>query len=311
MVDEPGMSWESKPLFPRTHRIALSSRDDIVAAVCYKIIVLDLHTKKRIAVYSPLRNTSNLCFNPDGSILAVKNTHGQIATTDPYTGRVRRHFPNYEFGDGSNIAYSPCGGYIMTVTGLSDLRMLDAESGATMQSWQFPDEFVRCISHSSDRQKWCLLHSGIWRNSDTPRPPRYVSIWNWATKTYRKIFLSIDSVSTALISPTGKHIILTGVNYRPFSELYQIINMDGDVVATGSGPDRFRLCWSQDETLLSIADGNKCEIFTYPEMKTVRIFRSRDNYDIAFSADNSFVVRAADDTGFIDLLLKTPGSGVH
>ena len=281
------MSGSSNILFPRCFSLALSDRGDIVAAPCHRIIVANVHTGKRLISFRALRNSSSICFSPDGSELAIKNTFGQIAVADPYTGRILRDFGTIEIGSSSNIKYSPCGSFLVTATHHDGIQILNSRTGVEEWVWKFPGEYVNNISHTSDRKTWCFLHHIIARAPDRPPDIPYLSILDWTYKSYAVTPLSFGPVSEAILSPSGRHVALSGYVHDPFSYVYQIIELSGEVVTSGRGEGTFHLRWSQNGDLLSIADGRGLKILTFPEFKTVAEFKSSENYDIVFAPDNS------------------------
>jgi WD40 repeat protein len=309
------MSGAGKAFFPRTHSLALSDRGDLVAGVCHRIIVADVRTRKRIVSFRALPNSSNICFSPDGSELAIKNTRGQIVVADPRTGRILRDFRNYDDGEGSNIKYSPCGDFLITPTRDHDIRILNARTGAVEQRWTFPGEFVRSVSHTADRRTWCFVHNIIARSATEPPDSPYLSIWKWPFETHAEIPSGLPSVWKARISPDGIHVALTGNVFDPFSYVYRIIDMNSNILFSGYKKNSLNITWSQDGSLLGIGesglkerDHQGFEIMELPSMKKIYFFKSEYNYDAIFAKDNSFVIRSANDKAFITPLFAPTSS---
>jgi hypothetical protein len=119
----------------------------------------DVARRAKIGFFPQLKHTSSISFSPDGSLLACKNTYGDILVVDVATLTEHTHVPGKAYGEGADVHFSPCGRYLLDGSWQGHLLVREVRSGAVV--WE---EFVEGTTVS---ELTCCRNRQVWAYTRT------------------------------------------------------------------------------------------------------------------------------------------------
>jgi WD40 repeat protein len=129
----------SKPLkLGVAERLSYSADGKRLAVRSSQLSVWNLENHKRLWRANPVPYLDYATFSPDGKLLAVKSTTGQIVVVRADTGKVVCDFRNRKDDEGCNLLFSPCGKYIVDGTWEDRLLVREAATGKIHFEREFP-----------------------------------------------------------------------------------------------------------------------------------------------------------------------------
>jgi WD40 repeat protein len=275
-----------KPLkIGKNYALALSPDGIRLAALGRFVFVWDLVARKKLFRCHPCTHPSKACYSPDGAHLAVKSTSGRIVIVAADDGRTVADFENQSEGEGSNVAYSACGTFLVDGSWGGCLRVRDANRGEIVFEEKFPQEMICAICRNATGQRWYIEHRPIARPSENRAPPAYFSLWEWPfqRETCSVLPCRFDHLYSWSLSHDGAYLAVVRRASADVLELYSASNATllGTVpVAPGGTGAAIR--WAPDGGLLGSVQDNRTAIYRIPDLLCVAEFPLPFPSDIAF-----------------------------
>jgi WD40 repeat protein len=283
-----------KPLkIGRAYEVAVSPDEDRLAVLARFVFVWDLHSGKKVFRSHPFAHPSYASFSPDGQYLAVKNTGGRIVVLAADDGRTVADFKNESDGEGSNLAYSSCGEFLIDGSWAGHLRVRQSTDGTITFEEHFPNEIITGIHREATGQNWIVEHSPKVRPGGNFAPPDYFSAWDWPfrTKGYSVLPYRVALLSSSALSADGGRLAIVERGPAPTLAVVDprtagpVHGVPIELGGTGSA-----LRWSPDSRFLGSVQKKRIAIYQVPELSCVAEFASSYPSDIAFCAKSNLVV---------------------
>lgn len=267
--------------------------------------IWDLVSRKKRLKCHPLSHPASICFSPDGSRLAVKNTAGQIVVINGEDGNTVSDFRNGKDGEGSNLVYSTCGEYLIDGTWNGRLFVRRADSGKVEFVQDFPREMINAVHSANQGAVWVVRHSPTATSETDPPAPDYFSIWKWPFEKNSFATFSQGSpfVRSSALTSDGRFL---GLVYGTRVVTLAVYDMEkGKEIASSmveTGGTGSALNWSCDGAYLgsvqahkvTVYSGGLTKIFEYPLPYASHIAFSPLNDLVAIGSWKGGVVMAMD-----------------
>jgi len=247
--------------------------------------------KKRLKCH-PLSHPASICFSPDGSRLAVKNTSGRIVIINVEDGSILSDFRNGKDGEGSNLLYSICGEYLIDGTWNGRLFVRRSDSGRVEFRQDFRHEMIRAVHSANQGAVWVINH-GPKATSDTdPPPPAHFSIWQWPFEKNSFATFSQGSpfVRRSALTSDGRFLALvygTKVMTLAVYDMEKGKEIASSTVETGGTGSA--LNWSGDGAYLGSVQAHKVTVYSADRLTKVFEYPLPYASHIAFSPLNDLV----------------------
>ncbi len=244
-----------------------------------------------IARAHPLKHPSHIDFSPDGSLLAVKNTSGDIAVLDALTLDVLARHHGRPWGEGSPLRFSSDGAQLVDGSWDGHLLVRDTMSGDVLYSEHDGTTMIVGIAATVDRSRWVV-------QSSTRSPhdaPNVVSIRQWP--------LSRDRVDVDL--ETGRNVVALHPSAMRLAivtdrlRIWDVSDADrttGSIVAqsprfpiSGTGN---HVSWSPQGDRVALAGARAVRIFT-PNAREVASIELEYASSVAYSPSGELLSHAA------------------
>lgn len=283
-----------KPLkIGRAYAVAVSPDETRVAALARFVFVWDLHSGKKAFRSHPFAHPSDASFSPNGEYVAVKNTAGRIAVVAADNGRTVADFKNESDGEGSNLAYSSCGEFLIDGSWAGHLRVRQSAIGTITFEEHFPHEMIRAIHHDATGQHWIVEHQPIIRPGEKFAPPAYFSAWEWPfrSKMYSVLPYRVGLLYSSALSADGGRLAMVRGGPAATLEVFEppsatpLCSVPINVGGTGSA-----LCWSPDGRFLGSVQDTRIAIYHVPDFSGVAEFELPYPSDIVFCPRSTLVV---------------------
>jgi WD40 repeat protein len=282
-----------KPLqlkLPTSYELILSPQGDRMAAIGkINVVTVDTVKMQRLMFCHPLSHPAHACFNVDGSSLAVKNTKGRIVLVNPVTGVTEVDFKNADDRDGSNIAFSPDGSWLVDGSWDGKIHVHDVRTGAIEQVFSYAGEMIEELSCCANAQIWTFLHQPTVSPGENFCDAPYISVWNWPLASPRIIELSFDNVDAAVISPDGEWLAVSGYCRSQQQTFFRLLDLAGRCVQE-LAIDRCKgLRWSPCGTVIGRIGGQEIAVHLATNLAQSKTFSLQYPSAVAFAPDLSYI----------------------
>ena len=223
-----------------------------MGAIGRNVVVLDLERRERVSTSHPLSHPSSATFSANGDALAVKATNGHIVVLNPETGVVISDHRNKKEGEGSNVACSQDGEYLVDGSWDGAFTVRHMLTGQILLRDELRGEMIRRVTHDERRQTWAIEHQPKAQGGENMPPPGYISVVEWPFSSLRsaKVVSFRRHLDAPTVSPDGKRLCFRD---RHQNELFVARLHDGEILARvplqigGTGSD---LAWSNDGAII-------------------------------------------------------------
>jgi hypothetical protein len=278
----------SKPLkLGAVERLSYSAGGKRLAVRASQLSVWDLEKQKRLWRANPVQYLYYAAFSPDGKLLAVKSTTGQIVVVEADTGKVVCDFRNRKDGEGCNILFSPCGKYIIDGSWDDRLLVREAATGKIKFERAFPNEMIHEICAVDGGSSFVVMHNPKYVE-DGESPPPYLTRWKWpfGDKPVSTAQLPDDLYTMSALSPDGQYFAFDSsrIPKKPTIDIRSAQNGKLVVAIPCAREDRVeRIRWSADGKLLAVVKKNEVAIYRAGKFDPIAEPELTDANDIAFS----------------------------
>jgi hypothetical protein len=266
--------------------VAFSRDGRLLATLGQDVLVWDVATRSKHIGAHPFSHPSSAAFSPDRQRLAVKSTSGHVVIIDAASGRSVVDFKNSADGEGSNLLYSYCGGYIVDGTWSGRLSVKNASSGALEFTHHFTGEMIQRVHTARDGGRWIVAHGCKATSDEEPPPPDYFSVWDWPFRrsAFRVLPRRIAFVRSSALSPDGA--LLAVVHGAP-SEALSVFQVN-DGACVGSVPVQCggtgqQVGWSADGRLIGSVQHEAVVLYAWPSLQKCQELALAFPSDVAFS----------------------------
>jgi hypothetical protein len=219
-----------------------------MGAIGRNVVVVDLARRERISTSRPLSHPSSATFSASGDALAVKATNGHIVVLNPETSVIISDHRNKREGEGSNLACSADGEYLVDGSWDGAFTVRHMLTGQIIVRDEFRGQMIRRITHDEHRRTWVIEHQAKAQGGENMAPPGYVAVVEWPFSSLRgaKVVRFGCYVEAPTVSPDGKRLCFRDPHQN---ELLVARLEDGEMLARaplqtgGAGND---LAWSTD-----------------------------------------------------------------
>jgi WD40 repeat protein len=201
-------------------------------------------------------------------------------------------------GEGTNIAYSPCGEFLIDGTWAGLLAVRAVATGKIVFQTGFPGEMICQIVPNADKDTWFILHKPIAISRDVSGAPAYVSIWNWPFTAPAGFLTSpLADLWTLSLSPDGRRICMRGSQEIAIVDIAQKQPVAArSLIGGGTG---FQTCWSPDAKELAIVTDGQVSFHDAGELEVRRTVAIPFASDVAYSSDGRFVALGSWQNGML------------
>lgn len=244
---------------PDGTRLAVLGRD---------LILWDVAARAKLWRGKFIAHCSSMAFSPDGSLLAIKSTTGQVAVVDVQSGQLTLNFQNKKDGEGCAPAWSPCGRYLVDGGWDGRLRVRDAQTGLAIFTQEHPGEMLRGVCAIDGGRRLLVLHGVKSVEEGQVQPPDYCTVWDWPLQEGGgRVALSLPRLASCAPSPDGERLAV--LHYADGEEYLSVHAMaDGrrlakvPVEAGGGTGDALR--WLPDGRALGRIGKGKLLFYGWP-----------------------------------------------
>jgi WD40 repeat protein len=280
----------SKPMRLLVTYAACFARDDSMLATLSKdVVVWDVEKRAKRYRVHPVSHPSDCDFNPRGSRLAVKTTHGAMLTLDAKDGSDVRVIADGSEGEGTRLMYSPCSEFLVDGSWAGSLTVRDASTGAIEFRRQGEGEMVEDVCADATRQTWAIHHCHQYPS----RRPDYVSLWTWPFREPKLFELMSQDIHAFALSADGKLIAACARVYGKGHHLTIHSVLSFEIVASlwlDEAPYVKGLCWSPDGKELAFVRKGGFSFYRFPELSLAATFELKYAADIAYVSTGRSVV---------------------
>ncbi len=245
--------------WPAAYNLCCSRDGHLMGAVGRNIVVVHLERRERVSTSHPLSHPSSAVFSANGHALAVKATSGHIVILDPTSGVVISDHRNKKEGEGSNVACSPDGEYLVDGSWDGAFTVRHMLTGQIIVRDEFRGQMITRITHDEHRRTWAVEHQLKAQTGENMPAPGYVSIVRWPFTSLREaeVVRFASYLDAPTLSPDGNRLCFRD---RHQNQLIVARLEDGQITARaplqigGTGSD---LAWSTDGSVIGavVSDG--------------------------------------------------------
>jgi WD40 repeat protein len=244
---------------------------------------------RRLTSCHPLSHPSHACFNSDGTSLAVKSTSGRIVLLNPVTGATEVDFANNADGEGSNVAFSADGTFLVDASWDGVLKVRDTETGQVDREFTYSGEMITEVSCSKDGQAWAFLHQPKTKAGDQVPAPPYVSIWRWPLSRPYIIDPELDMADAAVMSPDGSSLAVAGRCRANQQTVLRLLSIAGKCLSERPIDRCKSLRWSPCGTLIGRVGASEIAVHFSMNLSQSNSFELQYPSAVAFAPDLSFI----------------------
>jgi hypothetical protein len=127
-----------------------------MGALGRNVVVLNLERRERVSTSHPFSHPSSATFSPNVNALAVKATSGHIVVLDPETGNLVSDHLNKGEGEGSNVACSRDGQYLVDGSWNGTFTVRELLTGRIIVRDEFPGQMLTRVTHDVEGRIWVI-----------------------------------------------------------------------------------------------------------------------------------------------------------
>ena len=238
-------------------RARFSDDGTLLVTIGKRITLWEVEARRRIATGPPLSNASSVAIAPDQTVVAAKNTSGEIVVLGVPELDERARFSGRDVGEGAGIEFAPDSLHLVDASWSGRFTVRDVRSGNVR--WEEPGDSVFQLARTRDRTVWAHDRSGHrWGRKGQ------VLIRRWPFPDHpSEVVPEIPGAQALALSDDGCKlavrtrgiVVLERVSPdEPWAITSQLENVDYG----GSG---FRLAWSPDGALLAHTGDRRGEVY--------------------------------------------------
>lgn len=289
----------TKPLkLLRSYRAQFSRTGSLLVTLSRDIVVWDVERRAKRYRAHPFSHPSHCSIHPNETQIVVKNTSGTIALLDAQDGMLVRLLDPAKGNEGSNIAYSSCGEYIVDGSWNGQLTVRSATSGKVSFQKTFPGEMIKKIVHSDHDGRWFVVHQPKSTSHDLTKALPYVSIWAWPFDSPVDILRpSANFINEIAASPDGRSLGIVGHDLISVMDLAEKRFVGS--VPFHHGGTGFAMNWSPDSQEFATIQKNSVVFYDAATLLQRRSIDLQFASDIAYSPDGSLVALGSWEAGVL------------
>jgi len=263
----------------------------LVATIARDVVLWDIETRQRIAQAHPFSHPSCIDFSPAGDRLAVKNTAGHICVLSVPDLALLVAFDKRGASEGNQIAFSPCGDYLIDSDWDGRLAVREAATGAFVREEFFPDTMIRWFAARADRRAFAFGPYLREQAVDGP-PPGLIACRTWpftdaATPTLNVGDFEVERVA---LSPDGRAIaalVATGYPEMRLELIEQCASgwSSRQVMLSHRGGTSKAIAWSPDCLQIALTEDDGISVFDVATLARVARHVLPYPCDVAWSPD--------------------------
>jgi WD40 repeat protein len=282
------------------------------------LTVWDLPARNVLYRTHPFSHPADACFSPNGNVIAVKNTAGRIITLDAPSGAVIRDFRDKSEGEGTRVAFSPCGAYLVDASRAGVISVRRADTGDVVFRRSLGGSLIKDLAPIDGGKRWVLVHGEGAPDASSPPPPRHIDIWDWPFDAGPSSVWRTDMsfLRDWAISPAGAMIATVDgappERIRVFSVATKNVLGEARIDSNSTGTGRM-LAWSGDGTRLYSIELDDFAAYELSDMHLKRVKRAEFYYAAGVTVSKSLIALSSWESGFIvdaadipDCLSKVP-----
>ncbi len=256
------------------------------------LVLWDIETRKKIWEVKPFTHLSNCSFSPNGELIAVKNTSGNIAIIDRFSGKINEEFNIKPKGEGSNIVFSSDGKQLIDGSWSGLLEIREVSTGIVCWQKQFSNEMVRRISHIND----LLITEHQPKTTELANYPEnaYFLKWVWPinNSSPKRLLFDFPFLYFSSLNPSGNHLaVVSGIKGTIENQLSVIDIESSRVIWTipvvfGTGCN---LCWSPNGEYLASVQKEGFDFYNGSDGTLAGQHQMEYPSGVAFSSDCSLI----------------------
>jgi WD40 repeat protein len=172
----------------------------LLATLGKRTTLWDVAGRRRIATGPPLTHASSVDFSADATLLAAKNTAGDILIMDLPDLTERARFSGAGFDEGCDVLFAPGGGQFIEATWSGLLSVRDIHTGAV--AWQETGDAIYQLAATRDRRRF------VYTRSDSVKVCQRVFLRSWPFDDPPDPIGSFADVHALAISEDGDRVAL-------------------------------------------------------------------------------------------------------
>lgn len=282
--------------FASSYELGVSATERLIAVLGRNVTVADVAARTIRKRWHPLSHPSSCAFSQDERTLAVKSTWGEFVLHDLSAGLDLARVRPKTQDEGSPIAFSPCGQYLIDGSWGGFIRVRRTEDLIVVREFWFEREMIKDLSTSMDGGLLLFLHQPIVPAGAQRGPQPYLTLWKWPMEDPAVVIPSgLDNVYAASLSPGGREIAIQGFSLEVGCVEVRLVTVGGEQIAAcpldlgGTGPSTR---WSRDESLIGVVAKGEFRILSAPTLNLLTTITDPYPSDLAFISNNREVVLA-------------------
>jgi WD40 repeat protein len=283
-----------KPLkIGKTYALAVSPDETRLVVVGPSVFVWDVQRGKKTFRCRPCPHPHHASFSPDGELIAVKDTSGRIVVIAAHDGSKVADFANDAEGEGSNLAFSACGKFLVDGSWSGWLRVRQSSDGKIVFAEEFPQELIDAIHHDGARQRWTLAHHPTIRPTEEEAPPAYFTAWDWPIRKrkYKVLPRRIGHLHASALSPDGTRLAVVHGTPAVSLDVFELPSTEpaARTPITFAGTT-WAIRWSPDGRLLGSVQDKRIAIYHVPDLSCIAELALPFPSDVAFCPKSGLIV---------------------
>lgn len=269
---------------PQSYALEFSPPGNFIVALGTRVARWDSENRKVRYRCHPLKHPSSCAVHPDETCIAIKNTSGRIVVIAADDGRVLRELCGTERGEGSDIAFSSCGNFLVDGSWNGDLLVRSVATGRVEFERKFAGDLISQILHQPSTDQWLTLHVPRATRPDAPGEPNYFCRWTWPFSEPTGVLrLQEPDIQCAALSQDGSLICVVNTKAVAVFRL-----ADGVLLGTAPhtyGGTSFSVAWSPEGLEVGVVGKHVVTLYSAPDLSELNTIPLQYASDIRYSPD--------------------------
>ncbi len=285
-----------------SYSVGYSPSGENVFTLSRDISLWDIASRKKSWRTHPFPHPSYATFSPNGDLIGVKSSSGQIVILATKTGQTIQDFKNAQEGEGSNLLFSTCGRFIVDGSWEGFLTVRDAFSGIVRYRKENKGVMVSRVHAARDASLWVVQYSPRATTHDRSPLGDYFTVQAASVPDGASTPLGIrlPFITASAVSNDGSRLaVLFGASPKTL-QVYELpsekLLWQDCVTIGGSG---WALCWSGAAAYLASVQKDCVVHYSGETGKRLMEFPLQFPSDVDYSPDGQTIALGSWQSGEI------------
>lgn len=287
-------AFERSHRIGRSYEVAFAPDGGTVCALGRNVVLWETRRKRRVASAHPLSHPSYASFSPNGNVLAIKSTGGEVVILDASDLSMRHRLGGEDFGEGCEVFIDAASQFVIDGAWSGALLVRSLNDGAVIWDERW-DGMAKAIATTPDRQTFAYALSD--RQSGTTSI--YVRPWPFDRHQGRLVAeMGQEDCHCLALSPDGTRI--AAITNSALG-VWSCATGGSAAVAIPMVDIGRGLAWHPTDDRLAVAAGPQVFLL---DASLAQVWRVAVPYasSVEFSTDGSLLAVGAWEEGFVGVL---------